>query len=170
MNVREMCRVALMTAVLCAVGPMTIPLGPVPISLATLVVYLAGTILGAKRGVLAVVLYLLIGAAGVPIFSGFSAGVQKIAGVTGGYLRGYLICAAVTGLAADCSGGLRLLAMTVGTLCCYAIGTMWFMAQTGVDLSGALLSCVIPFLPGDVLKIIAANAVTDAMKKSRTSR
>lgn len=172
MKVGRMCRVALMTALLCVVGPMTIPVGPVPISLATLVVYLSGALLGAKQGTLAVAMYILIGSAGVPVFSGFSAGIQKIAGVTGGYMLGYLLCAATVGLAAE-RGKMRWTlpaAMVFGTVLCYAVGTAWFMAQTGVNIAGALVSCVIPFLPGDVLKIIAAIAVVKTMKKDWSSR
>lgn len=167
-----MCRVALVTAVLCVIGPLTVPVGSIPLSLATLAVYLAGALLGAKRGTLAVALYIMIGAAGIPVFSGFSAGVQKVAGVTGGYLLGYLLCAATIGFAAEKGKGRWTLpaSMVVGTALCYAVGTAWFMALTGVNLAGALVSCVIPFLPGDALKIIAAAAVARAMQKGKAFR
>lgn len=172
MRVRDMCRTAMLTAALCAVGPMTIPIGPVSLSLATLVVYLAGALLGAKRGTLAVGLYILIGVLGVPVFSGFTAGVQRIAGPTGGYLIGYLLCAATVGAAAEHGAeGWRLAAaMVVGTAMCYGAGTLWFMAQTGVNFTSALMSCVIPFLPGDAAKIMVAVSVAGAMQKGLASR
>ena len=88
----------MMAALLCVAGPLSLPVGPVPLSLATFAVYLAGAVLGWKRGTAAVALYLLIGLCGLPVFSGFSGGFQKLAGVTGGYLVGYLFCALITGL------------------------------------------------------------------------
>ena len=118
MKARDMCRIALMTAILCAVGPMTITVGPVPVSLATLAVNLSGALLGAKRGTLAVALYILIGAAGVPVFSGFSSGVQMIAGVTGGYLLGYLLCAVTVGFAVEKRCRWMSAAMVCGTFFC----------------------------------------------------
>ena len=80
---------------------MSIPVGPIPLSLATFAVYLAGSVLGRKKGTIAVALYLVIGVIGVPVFSGFSGGFQKLAGVTGGYLIGYLPCAYLSGVGAE---------------------------------------------------------------------
>lgn len=172
MKTRELCRMAMMTAALCVLGPITIPVGPVPLSLTTLGVFLAGAALGAKKGILAVAMYLLTGALGMPVFSGFSGGVQKIAGPTGGYLLGYLLCAAVVGIAAQNGAGGRMLAaaMALGAALCYGLGTAWFMAQTDVNFAGAVVSCVIPFLPGDAAKIAAAVPVVRAMKKSMAFR
>lgn len=172
MKARDVCRISMMTAMLCALGPIAIPLGPVPLSLATLAVYLAGALLGAKRGMLAVGMYLLLGALGMPVFSGFSAGVQKIAGPTGGYLLGYMLCAAIVGVAAEngAAGWQLAAAMAVGTVLCYGLGTVWFMAQTGTGFAGAALVCVIPFLPGDAVKIAAAVSAVGVMQNGLTSR
>jgi len=159
----------MMTALMCALGPLTIPVGPVPLSLATLGVCLSGALLGAKRGVLATALYLAIGAMGVPVFAGFSAGIQRLAGPTGGYLLGYLPCAAAVGLAVQRNLPLKP-AMALGMFACYGLGTAWFMAQTGAGFSGAMAVCVLPFLPGDVLKICAADAAAKAMKKGPAFR
>ena len=84
MRVREMCHTALMTALMCIAAPLTVPIGPVPVSMATLAVYLAGALLGARRGMATVGLYILIGAVGLPVFSGFRSGLHQLAGVTGG--------------------------------------------------------------------------------------
>jgi biotin transport system substrate-specific component len=158
-----MCRTALMAALICIFGPLTVPVGPVPLSMATLAVYLAGALLGAKQGAAAVGLYLLMGASGLPVFSGFTAGVQRLAGPTGGYLLGYVLCAAVVGILCG-KWGLPA-AMIAGTMVCYAVGTAWFMVQTGVNPAGALTTCVIPFLPGDAMKIIAARTIIKDMQK-----
>ena len=98
MKTKDMTLIAVMAALICVAGPLSIAIGPIPLSLASFAVYLAGAVLGAKRGPLAVAIYLLIGLVGVPVFSGFSGGFQKLIGVTGGYLVGYLPCALLTGL------------------------------------------------------------------------
>ena len=171
MNIRDMTLIAVMAALICVAGPLSIAVGPIPLSLASFAVYMAGAVLGAKRGAVAVAVYLLIGFIGVPVFSGFSGGFQKLAGVTGGYLIGYLPCAFLTGLgivnSEGRSGYWRLPVMMIaGTAALYTIGTAWFMIQTGSALGGALSLCVIPFLPGDALKIIAATLLTVPVRKA----
>lgn len=163
MKTRDMTLVAVMAALICVAGPLTISIGPIPLSLCSFAVYMAGAVLGAKRGTLAVAIYLLIGLTGVPVFSGFSGGFQKLIGVTGGYLAGYLPCAWLTGLGVrpgETAGKPKWklpACMALGTAALYLIGTAWFMLQTRNPLSAALGLCVIPFLPGDAVKIVAAT-------------
>ena len=88
----QLCRIAIMAALLCVASPWSIPVGPIPISLATFVVYLIGIVLGWLDGTIAVAVYLLLGAIGLPVFSGGAGGFQKLIGATGGYLIGYLPC------------------------------------------------------------------------------
>ena len=144
MTTKDMTVVAVMAALICVAGPLSISIGPIPLSLASFAVYLAGAVLGAKRGPLAVAIYLLIGLVGVPVFSGFSGGFQKLAGVTGGYLAGYLPCAWLTGLGVKPNQTTpqpkwKLPAMMVaGTAALYVIGTAWFMLQTSNTLAASL--------------------------------
>lgn len=171
MKIKDMTLTAVMAALICIAGPLTIAAGPVPLSLATFAVYLAGAILGKKRGTVAVALYLVIGIIGVPVFSGFSGGFQKLAGVTGGYLIGYLPCAFLAGLGAERAekeGRKWLLPamMVVGTLVLYVIGTAWFMIQSSNALIPSLGMCVLPFLPGDAVKIAAATLLTVPVKNA----
>ena len=171
MKVKDMTLTAVMAALVCIAGPLTIPAGPIPLSLATFAVYLSGAVLGKKRGTIAVALYLLIGIIGVPVFSGFSGGFQKLAGVTGGYLVGYLPCAFLAGLGAERAekeGRKWILPamMVIGTAVLYAIGTAWFMIQTKNGLGAALGLCVLPFLPGDAVKIAAVAMITPAVRKA----
>ena len=156
----RMTRISIMTALLCVAAPWSIPVGPIPLSLATLAVYLTGIVIGRIDGLISVALYLLLGAVGVPVFSGFEGGVQKLAGMTGGYLFGYLLCVYVTGLFADKfqTLWLSILGMILGTILLYALGTGWFMMQTGRTVAEASALCVIPFLPGDAAKIIVSGA------------
>ena len=171
MKVKDMTLTAVMAALVCIAGPLTIPAGPIPLSLATFAVYLSGTVLGKKRGTIAVALYLLIGIIGVPVFSGFSGGFQKLAGVTGGYLVGYLPCAFLSGLGAERAeeeSRIWILPakMAAGTAVLYTIGTAWFMIQSGNALGTALSLCVVPFLPGDAVKIAAAVMLTVPVRKA----
>ena len=181
MKTKDIAFIGIMAALLCIAGPLSVPVGPVPLSLASFAVYLAGAVLGWKKGTAAVAIYLLIGLAGVPVFSGFSGGFPKLAGVTGGYLIGYLFCAAVTGLSVrkPLPDGRRRAAvrmglfMAAGTVVLYAFGTAWFVIQTGRTLGAALGLCVLPFLPGDTVKIaaavLAAGPIRSALKNSAVS-
>lgn len=168
MKTRELTWTAVMAALLCVAGPLSIAIGPIPISLATFAVHLAGAVLGAKRGTLAVAIYLLIGAIGVPVFAGFTAGVPKLIGVTGGYLVGYLPCAWISGMGekpvGECPAWRVALVMTAGTVVLYIIGTAWFILQTKNPLGVALGMCVLPFLPGDAIKIAAATAIAGPVR------
>ena len=172
MKTNDLTLTAAMAALICVAGPLTIAIGPVPLSLASFAVYLAGAILGWKRGSLAVAVYLLIGLVGVPVFSGFSGGFGKLAGVTGGYLVGYLPCALISGLPvqygqSSCAPGWRGPAcMALGTAVLYAVGTSWFMLQTQNGLAASLGMCVIPFLPGDAAKIAAATVLAAPIRKA----
>ena len=172
MKTKDMTLTAVSAALICVAGPLSVSAGPVPLSLATFAVYLAGAVLGKKRGVIAAALYLAIGAVGVPVFSGFTGGFQKLAGVTGGYLLGYLPCAFLTGIgaekaAAKKSAGWMLPAMmAAGTALLYLIGTIWFMAQTGNNAAGALGLCVLPFLPGDAVKIAAVTLLSAPVRRA----
>ena len=168
MKTKDMTLVAVMAALICVAGPLSIAIGPIPLSLASFAVYLAGAILGWKKGTLAVLIYLLIGMVGVPVFSGFSGGVQKLAGVTGGYLVGYLPCALITGLGSgeDKSPWLLGACMVGGTVALYVIGTAWFMIQTHNTLAASMGMCVLPFLPGDAVKIVAATLISVPVRKA----
>ena len=150
---------ALLAAALCVMAPFAVPMGPVPITLATLGVYLAAGLLGPWRGTAAVGVYLLLGGIGVPVFAGFVGGIQQLVGPTGGFLWGYLLCAAVGGLL--CRYGHRRLTplwLVVGTLALYITGTLWYAWQAEVSVSAALVT-IIPSLPGEIVKIAVATGL-----------
>ncbi len=174
---RKLTVTALFAALLCILSPWCISVGPVPISLASFAVMLTGASLGSKRGTLAVAVYLLLGVLGLPVFSGFTGGAQQLIGVTGGYLWGYLPCAFCTGLFADRFSSLlfRMSGMLLGTVILYAVGTAYFCFLTKTAVAAAGLICVLPFLPGDALKIICAGLLcgklrTVAMKEEERCR
>lgn len=151
----DLTKTAVFTALTCVLAPLSLPIGPVPISLTNFVIFLSIYVLGWKMAVNSVLLYLVIGLAGLPVFSGFSGGLGKLMGPTGGYLVGFIPMAILSGLVLRRShsrwgqlGGLLL-----GTAVCYALGTAWFCVSTGTELAAALGLCVIPFLPGDFVKM-----------------
>lgn len=151
--------VALMTAVVCVLAPFSISVGVIPISLATLGLYLAIQILGGKKATLVCGLYLIIGFVGLPVFSGFTGGPVKLFGPTGGYLIGYLLLTVVAGFFVDKFPGKRVfcvLGFILGTLACYALGSLWLAVLMEMELGAAVMIGVVPFLPGDVIKIVVA--------------
>lgn len=165
MNNRDRCFTALMAALLCLVGPIAIPAGPIPLSLAGLGIYLAGGVLGVGRAALAALIYIMLGTAGLPVFSGWSGGAAHLIGPAGGFIMGYVPCAAVCGLGKGRSKGVLALWMGLGTLVMYAAGTAWFMFETGSGIAPALAGCVLPFLPGDAVKIAAAAFTSEKVHR-----
>jgi biotin transport system substrate-specific component len=149
---------ALMAAVTCILAPLSIPIGPVPVSLTNFVIYLSLYLLDWKKRTISYLVYLLIGLAGVPVFSGFTGGVAKLAGPTGGYIIGFIPMAVIAGIAIDKfqQRWIHLIGMITGTVVCYAFGTLWFCLQSGTAVAAALSICVFPFIPGDLVKMIIA--------------
>lgn len=163
---------ALFAAIMCIAGPLSVPIGPVPISLTNLVIYIAVFLLGTKTGTLSYVIYLLLGAVGLPVFSGYAGGLGKLAGPTGGYLIGFIPMALICGIVVKMWGTqsktnyvLLFVGMALATIVAYALGTAWFVYQMQVDVWYALTICVFPFLIGDAAKIIIAILLGSNLKK-----
>ena len=160
-----------MTAIICIVSPFALPLpfSPVPITFSTLAICLCVFLLGFKKSLISGLLYLLIGAVGLPVFSGFSGGIGRLLGPTGGYLLGYLLLILVFGYFAV-KGNYRfsfcMLGMALGTLSCYLLGTLWLAISMELSFMQALLIGVIPYLPADLAKIFLAYAIGMPVRKS----
>ncbi len=171
-SAKSMAFTAIMAAVICIGAPFCIPVpSGVPLSLASFAVMLSGALLGKTKGTLAVCLYILLGAVGLPVFSGFMGGVAPLVGLTGGFIVGYVPCAFVTGLFTERFSGKSyavVAGMVLGTLLLYLVGTLWFVILTGSGFVEALLGCVVPFLPGDAAKITAACVLVAALRKKLT--
>ena len=162
-----------MFAVLMAISVwITIP-GPVPFTLQTFGVFATIGILGGKRGTIAVIVYILMGLVGLPVFAGFAGGPGVIIGMTGGYIVGFVASALVMWGMEKAFGRNKkvlILSMFAGLLVCYAFGTAWFMLTytrtTGPIGLGAVLSmCVIPFIIPDCIKIAIAYYLTNRLEK-----
>lgn len=168
MNTKKITVTGILAAVLCVIAPFSIPAGAIPISLATFAIYIISCTVNKKYAIAAVIIYILIGAVGLPVFSSFSGGFHRIVGVTGGYIIGYIPCAYIIGALTDryeYQKHIYPLSMILGTLICYAIGTGWYMIQTHSGLIPALTACVLPFLIGDAIKITAASCIGMTLRK-----
>ena len=169
----EITMTALMAAVTCILAPLSIPIGPVPISFTNLAIYLSLYLLGWKRGTISYLIYLLIGLVGLPVFSGFTGGPAKLAGPTGGYIIGFLFSALVMWAMEKLPGKksiMQIVSMVVGLVVCYAFGTAWFMVVYGkangpVGLVTALGWCVFPFIIPDLIKIALAYVLSRKLRK-----
>ena len=161
---KQMVLIALMTAVTCVLGPLSIPLpfSPVPISLTNFAIFLAIFVLGMKNGTISFIIYLLLGAIGVPVFSAFRGGLQVLAGPTGGYLIGFIFLALIMGFALDHFDRKlvpTIIGMIIGMAVCYAFGTVWLAKLLSLSFKEGLMMGVIPYLAGDAAKIIIAAIV-----------
>lgn len=167
-STKEIVMVGLCAAIMCIAGPFSvpIPISPVPISLTPLVVFLAAYILPPKLCTLSTAVYLMLGTVGLPVFSGFTGGVGKIAGPTGGYLIGFLLTAFICSLFNHSFNKniISLLGMICGAAAYYIFGTVWFTIQQGVSFQAAFTACVLPYLLGDGLKIAAALIIGSKLK------
>lgn len=126
-------------------------------------------ILGMKLSVASYVLYLLLGTVGLPVFSGFTGGVGKLLGPTGGYLIGFIFLAAIAGFFVEKFPAkiyMHVVGMIIGMAICYIFGTAWLAGQLGMSFVAALGIGVIPYLPGDTAKIIIAIIAGPQIRKA----
>lgn len=166
-----MTRVALMAAFTAVAAQIAIPLEPVPFTLQVLAVVLTGLLLGPRYGALAMAIYLLVGAVGVPVFAGFRGGLGILFGDTGGYLLAYPLAAALAGVAAGAvANAPRRRGLVVGFLwgsvalaVIYALGATWLAVLAGLSPGAALVAGVLPFVVFDLIKVGLANLVAVAV-------
>lgn len=189
-KIQNLTLAALVSAILCIMGPIVIPIGMVPLSFANMAIYLAIILLDKKKALISTAIYLLIGLVGIPVFSGFSAGAGKLLGPTGGYLIGYLVLSWIAGSVLEAVENRTLkktriddrdkerknfavkekilkqgFALLTGTLGLYLFGTLWLMYQSKLNLMTALTIGVFPFLVFDVIKIVLAVSIGNSIKK-----
>ena len=158
---RSLVLTALMAALTAICSQIQIPLPMIPINLALFAVHLSGALLGWKY-------YALLGVIGAPVFAGFGSGPAVLFGKTGGYILGYILCALIVGaLSRKFAFSFKnlCLEMLLGVAVCYAFGTIWFMVLTGMNLATSMSYCVIPFLPGDAVKILLAAFLALRLRK-----
>ena len=165
-QIRMMVYAALMAALTAAGAWIAIPVGPVPIVLQNLFIYLAGLLLGSRWALISVSVYLLAGACGLPVFAGGLGGVGRFAGPTGGYLVGYLPAVWLIGFLSEKRPGVvfDLVGMVLATALIYGVGTTWLHVLTGLSWPKTLAVGMLPFLPGDAVKIAAAAGIARTLR------
>lgn len=167
---------AVTAALTCVLAPISFVIATaIPITLGTLAVMLSGTLLGGCCGAVSQAIYLLIGVVGLPVCAGWTPALPRLIGPTGGYLIGYIPLAFLSGALYTAWGknarGVKKYAaltggMLIGTAVLYAIGTAWYCVYSGANTAAALAVCVLPFLPGDAVKIAAVAILTPQLEKA----
>lgn len=173
MKVRNMARCALFAALLAVCAWIAVPLGDISFTMQTFAVALTLGLLGGKWGTISILVYLLLGAAGAPVFSGFRGGLGALLGVTGGYILGFALWGLVYWLITALWGTdakLRLFATILGLLLCYAFGTVWFCfgylgGSQPMSIGLILTKCVVPYLLPDALKLTLAFFLTQRLRR-----
>lgn len=163
---------ALGAALMAVCAWVTVPF-TVPFTLQTFAVFASAGILGWKRGVASVLIYMAIGVLGAPVFSGFRAGPGVLLGTTGGYIVGFVFTALIVGLAVDKLGAklpMLIISMVLGLAVCYLFGTVWFVQvyarKVGeMGFASALMTCVVPYLAPDAAKIAVAALIVPRLRK-----
>ena len=169
---KELVFTALMAVIIAVCSWISIPT-TVPFTLQTFGVFMAVGLLGGKKGTISVLVYILLGAVGVPVFAGFSGGIGVLFGTTGGYIVGFLLSGLVYWAMTSAFGEklpIMIIAMVLGLIVCYAFGTAWFMIvyaknTAPIGLMTALGWCVFPFIIPDCIKIALAVVLTKQLKK-----
>lgn len=166
-RIHTMTECSLFAALICVCSPWVIPAGPVPFSIGIFAVMLAAVVLNPKRAITSVCVYILIGACGLPVFSGFRGGFAVLAGPTGGYIWSYIIMSGlISAVCNRCKKTACTFAACLASLViCYFFGTLQYALVTGVGTAEAIAVCVLPFAVTDVLKALAATAVGTKLKR-----
>jgi biotin transport system substrate-specific component len=170
LSARSIAAVALMAAftALASWCSLRIPVSPLPITLQTLLVLLSGFILGPRLGPLSQAVYLLMGCAGLPVFSEFSGGAGALLGPTGGFLAGFIPASFVSGLSARLRPRASFSELVVTSFLAmtslYVPGLLWLRLYFSADLQKGLFVAIFPFLPGDILKVIICAALVMKMR------
>lgn len=168
----DLTHIALGAALITVCSWIAIPFGDIPVTLQTFAIFLITGLLGTKRSLLALLVYVLMGLTGLPVFSGMTAGLGRLVGPTGGYLLGFVFSIPIMGSITHRFGSRTLtltLSMVLGMITCYSFGTLWFTAVYLDDLGGvglwtALTKCVIPYLAPDGVKIGVAVMVVRRLR------
>lgn len=169
MNIKNMTKISLFTAITVICAQISIPIGAIPFTLHTFAFFLSASVLGLKNSVFCIFIYMLLGILGLPVFSGFRSGIGVIFGPTGGYIWGGLISSVIIGFVTERfknSLTATILSMIFGLFICYAVGSIQYVLLYSVSLKTALITCILPFIPADTVKIIAAAILSIKIKNT----
>lgn len=169
-TVKELAIAAVLTAITCVLAPISIPIGTVPISIGVFCILLIGAMLAPHLAVMSVLVYILIGSVGVPVFSNFEGGLQKLIGPTGGFLFAYPFMVLIISFSVVLFKRKNVLSLGVGMILSlvvmYTSAATWFVISTGSTVKYALITCVTPFILVDFIKLVCATAFSLAISKA----
>lgn len=172
MQIKKMAMCAIFSALICVCAWLAVPIGDVSITMQTFGIFLSLCLLGGKYGCISIFVYLLLGAVGLPVFSGFRGGIGVLLGTTGGYIWGFLCSGLIYWLITVLLGNslnIRIFATVSGMITCYILGSLWYFlvyldAET-ISLWAVLLKCVVPYILPDAIKLTLAHTLANKLKK-----
>ena len=167
-TLRKLILTALFAAIISIASPIYIPIGTIPVTLSVFAIFLSGSILPPVYAISSTLVYIALGAVGLPIFSNFEGGIGKLVGYTGGFIWSYPLMALIIALSVRLFGKRNILSLSLGMLAalavCYTMGTAWYGHLAGVSFEVGLKACVYPFIGFDIAKAAAAIALTLGLK------
>lgn len=160
----------MLTAIICIMAPISLQIEAIPFTLGLFAIFLIGALLSPRYALLSVIVYILIGVCGLPVFSNYKSGPQVLIGATGGYLMSYPLMTLITSLSYKYIKKYKIPAlacgMVISLVLCYLLGTLWFIHITNNSFYSALFLCVIPYIPFDLLKIVLAISISMVIRKT----
>lgn len=173
-KIKDMSLIALFSAIIVICSLITIP-AAIPFTLQTFAVFLCLNILGAKKGIISILIYVFLGVVGLPVFSGFNGGLGALLNVTGGYIIGFIFSAFIYWAVTLLLGKkprktTKIIASFSGLIICYVFGTIWYIllfVENGnaISFTSALTICVLPFVIPDALKILLSVTISQRVNK-----
>jgi biotin transport system substrate-specific component len=168
-STKDMVLASVMAAVMCVFAIISFNIGQVPITLSMFAVFLCGLLQKPKYAVLSCVVYVLLGAIGIPVFAGMKGGLSVLMSPTGGFIISYPVVVLIISLFVQKFSGKTfavIISLVIAIFVCYTFGTVWFMIITGSGLLHALSICVLPFIPFEIIKAAAALLISKPIKKA----
>jgi biotin transport system substrate-specific component len=165
LSTRDICFMGIFVAIIAVCAQLRVPLpGGVAFTMQTWAVMFAGVVLGVKRGVIAIIVYILLGAMGVPVFNGFTGGLGVIAGPTGGFIVTFPIMALLAGLSKNVY--LLTVALSAAVFINLSAGMLWFAFERGIPVSAAFSAVVLPFILPEIFKIVAVIIIGKSVQRA----
>lgn len=160
LTLREITQIGLFAALICLLSQFSIPMPyGIPMSLQTFIIPLTGLIIGPRGGLIATIIYVLLGSFGLPVFAGFIGGLGVVLGPTGGFILSFPIMAWLAGFGAKKNHLTSVFFLTLGAICNYILGMLVFSLVTSSDIKVAFLASVLPFIPTTIIKIILVDSL-----------
>ena len=164
-NIRAISYGAICVSLMAVCSWISIPFA-IPFTLQTFAVFFTTALMGTKRALIALIAYLLLGACGMPVFSGFTGGISAFLGPAGGFITGFVPAVLISGIIMKNGGSVRMISgMLAGLTSLYAMGSLWYMLAYDASFTAVMSVCILPFIPGDIAKILLAAYLGKRLKR-----